>query len=109
MSAGGPLGLAQPAARGASVRSPFLRRTREDGERDVSSQRSLAWQQGPRRRVEPGETDLESVIVHELGHIAGNPHVSSGCANSPMIPGLDRGENCRDRDQMGFWACGSGS
>ena len=83
----------------------YLAGRAKTGERDVQLSMIPAWQPGP-RRPSSRETDLESTIIHELGHVAGNPHVSSGCVNSPMVPGLERGGYWRDRDQMGFYACG---
>ena len=36
--------------------------------------------------------DLESVVLHELGHMAGNRHHQPRCTNSPMVESLGRGE-----------------
>ncbi|HEX8085171.1 MAG TPA: hypothetical protein VF529_12845 [Solirubrobacteraceae bacterium] len=51
-------------------------------ERDIVLNDRLRWELGP---AYPwlDETDLESVLIHELGHFAGNGHVGS-CSGSPM-------------------------
>jgi hypothetical protein len=68
-------------------------------EKDVQLNPFVTWQQGP---VYPtrAEYDLESTILHELGHFA-NPlkdnHVR-GCENTPMIASISPGEYWRDAD-----------
>jgi hypothetical protein len=38
------------------------------------------------------DDDLESVLIHELGHFAGNKEHAAQCTNSPMASGLAAGE-----------------
>lgn len=69
-------------------------RTRVVGERVVERDLSLAvkvpWHVGP-GPPPTDKVDLQTVIVHELGHYAGNGHVAN-CTNSPMWTGLAPGE-----------------
>lgn len=69
-------------------------RTRVVGERVVERDLSLAvnapWWVGP-GPPPADKVDLQTVIVHELGHYAGNGHVAN-CTNSPMWTGLAPGE-----------------
>ena len=64
-------------------------------ERDTAIDPSVIWQQGP--AYPSGEQfDLETVIVHELGHWAGNDHRRS-CKN-PMLRAIDAGDWWRDSE-----------
>jgi hypothetical protein len=60
------------------------------GEVDIRVNRFAGWEQGPGY---PDELtfDLESLVLHEMGHFAGNKHVR-GCPNNPMTVAIDRGE-----------------
>ena len=65
----------------------------------------LPWEQGPdhpsRARV-----DLETVLLHEFGHVAGNPrHVPRGCRDTPMVVGLATGEWWRSTTDFSYRAC----
>jgi hypothetical protein len=62
-------------------------------EQDLLLNDSVPWQQGPDHPA-PSEFDLESTIVHELGHFAGNKKHATRCKgiNSPMIDAIDSGE-----------------
>lgn len=75
-------------------RGRVCRRVRRDVilEADVSVNSSFAWNQGPRYPT-ANELDLESVMVHELGHFAAPtaPH-RRGCANSSLVDNLGSGE-----------------
>lgn len=73
-------------------------------ERDVALSTRITWQQGP-EYPGPDEFDLESVIIHELGHWAGNQHRRS-CSN-PMLRALDAGDWWRDVDDYHFAHCGA--
>ena len=59
-------------------------------ERDLSLAVNVPWHVGP-GPPPSDEVDLQTVIVHELGHYAGNGHVPN-CTNSPMWTGLAPGE-----------------
>jgi hypothetical protein len=68
-------------------------------EKDVQLNPFVPWEQGPSYPTPP-EYDLESTILHELGHFAHplkDNHVS-GCENTPMIESLAPGEYWRDAD-----------
>ena len=75
-------------------------------ERDVQLNPFVPWEQGPDYPL-PTEYDLESTILHELGHFA-NPtkdnHVF-GCENSPMIDSIAPGEFWRDADDWLRYGC----
>jgi len=82
-------------------------RRRGDGtrERDLILRADLPWEQGPdhpsRARV-----DLETVLLHEFGHVAGNPsHVARGCRDTPMVVGLATGEWWRSTTDFSYRAC----
>jgi hypothetical protein len=72
-------------------------------DRDLAINAVVPWQQGP-TYPGPSEYDLESVVIHELGHMAGNRHARA-CRNSPMIPALDTGEWWRGLDDYDFGHC----
>jgi len=60
-------------------------------ERDIVLDPGVRWQAGPDY---PGgeEYDLETVLLHELGHFAGNKAHVKRCQNSPMLDALAAGE-----------------
>jgi hypothetical protein len=57
---------------------------------DVRLNFGRRWAQGPSLPAST-EWDLETVILHELGHVGGARHTPR-CLNSPMAPGLVTGE-----------------
>lgn len=65
---------------------------------DLTINARYRWNQGP-RRPRLREMDLESVLLHEVGHFA-RPDLrhTSGCRNSPMVESLRYGEWWRDSD-----------
>ena len=78
-------------------------------ERDLALRPDLNWQAGPGYPAFD-EFDLESVLVHELSHFAGNKRHTGRCANSPLIVGLASGEWWRGpRDRWIFSNCGAGA
>jgi hypothetical protein len=77
-------------------------------ERDLIVRADIPWQPGPahptRRQV-----DLETVILHEFGHVAGNRfHVPRGCRDTPMVVGLASGEWWRSTGDFSYRACNTG-
>jgi hypothetical protein len=60
-------------------------------ERDLSLRADENWSAGPDYPA-LDQIDLESVLLHELGHMAGNKHHRARCSNSPMIDALGAGE-----------------
>jgi hypothetical protein len=82
-------------------------RPRRDGtrERDLILRADIPWQEGPdhptRRQI-----DLETVLLHEFGHFAGNAfHVPRGCTDTPMVVGLATGEWWRSTTDFSYRAC----
>lgn len=74
-------------------------------ERDVALDPSAPWQPGP-ARPSSDQFDLETVLLHELGHVAGNRRHARPCANSPMIPALSPGDWWHSPTDYSFRACG---
>jgi hypothetical protein len=73
-------------------------------EQDLALNAAEDWAAGPGY---PGlaEIDLESVLLHELGHMAGNKRHRPLCANSPMIVALGAGEWWRGARDHWFAGC----
>lgn len=91
-------------------RCKVTRRYVKDGveivEKDVQLNPFAPWEQGPAYPT-PAEYDLESTILHELGHFAHplkDNHIS-GCENTPMIESLAPGEYWRDADDWLRYGC----
>jgi hypothetical protein len=91
----GTLGLQTDYVRGGKV-----------VERDLALRAGENWSAGPGY---PGldQVDLESVVVHELGHMAGNKKHTARCANSPMDEALGAGEWWRGARDQWFGQCGA--
>lgn len=85
----------------------IIDRTRRAGglERDLILRADVPWQPGPDHPT-GGRVDLETVLLHELGHVAGNRrHVPRGCHNTPMVVGLSPGEWWRSTGDFFYRAC----
>lgn len=89
--------------RGCGYRRRVASRTVVD--RDVRLNHWVRWQQGP---TLPGrrQMDLQTVLIHEMGHFAGNGHARA-CRNTPMVAALAPGEWWRGPDDYGWRGCGS--
>jgi hypothetical protein len=75
-------------------------------EKDVQLNPFVPWEQGPDHPA-ADEYDLESTILHELGHFA-HPTIENhvfGCENSPMIDSISPGEYWRDTDEWLRFGC----
>jgi len=77
-------------------------------ERDLALNADQNWSAGPDYPA-LDEVDLESVLLHELGHMAGNRRHRRHCANSPMIEALGEGEWWRGARDHWFADCASGA
>ena len=73
-------------------------------ERDLALNAGQDWADGPDYPA-LDEVDLESVLLHELGHMAGNRRHRKRCANSPMIQALGEGEWWRGARDHWFADC----
>jgi hypothetical protein len=81
---------------------------RRGGERDLILRADIPWQPGPEHPTRRS-IDLETVILHEFGHFAGNRfHVDRGCRNTPMVVGLATGEWWRSTGDFSYRACDNG-
>jgi hypothetical protein len=87
-----------------------IRRTVKVGstvvEKDVQLNPFVPWEQGPDHPA-ADEYDLESTILHELGHFA-HPTIENhvfGCENSPMIDSISPGEYWRDTGDWLRYGC----
>ena len=77
-------------------------------ERDLIIRGDIPWDEGPDHPTRQ-QYDLETVILHEMGHFAGNEfHVPRGCIDTPMVVGLARGEWWPSTDYFSYRACNTG-
>jgi hypothetical protein len=77
-------------------------------ERDLIIRADIPWDEGPDHPTRQ-QYDLETVILHEMGHFAGNEfHVPRGCRDTPMVVGLARGEWWRSTTDFSYRACNTG-
>jgi hypothetical protein len=84
----------------------YVRDGVEVAERDIQLNPFVTWEQGPAHPARDAY-DLESTILHELGHVAHptkDNHVF-GCENSPMIDAISPGEYWRDSDEWLRYGC----
>jgi hypothetical protein len=75
-------------------------------ESDLALNASENWNAGPNYPA-LDQVDLESVLLHELGHMAGNKKHKARCSNSPMIEALGAGEWWRGARDKWFGDCGA--
>jgi hypothetical protein len=71
------------------VERHVVERVRTD--QDLIIRTDVRWGLGPARPTLE-QFDLETVVIHELGHLAGNPKHKPRCSNTPMGAALARGE-----------------
>jgi hypothetical protein len=72
---------------------------------DVAFNANLPWDPGP-WYPDDAHYDLESTVLHELGHFAGNPHHQHRCTDSPMVEALGTGEFWRAPNEWFEFGCG---
>jgi hypothetical protein len=73
-------------------------------EQDLALNPAEDWAAGP-GYPGLGQIDLESVLLHELGHMAGNKRHRALCTNSPMVVALGAGEWWRGPRDHWFDQC----
>jgi hypothetical protein len=73
-------------------------------DRDLVIRPDLAWQLGPGYPA-MDEYDLESVLLHELSHFAGNKVHRPRCANSPLVEAMAAGEWWRGPQDRWSFGC----
>jgi hypothetical protein len=89
------------------VQTDFVERGRVV-ESDLALRADENWAQGPDHPA-LDQVDLESVLLHELGHLAGNKRHRPQCSNSPMMEALGAGEWWRGPRDKWFGTCTSGA
>ena len=87
------------------VQTDYLRNGRVI-ERDLALRAEETWAAGPGYPA-LDEVDLESVLLPELGHMAGNKQHESRCADSPLDEVLGAGEWWRGARDQWFGSCGA--
>jgi hypothetical protein len=66
----------------------------------------VAGDAGLELRVSTSPDTIETVLLHEFGHVAGNPlHVPRGCRDTPMVIGLASGAWWRSTTDYSYRAC----
>src|SRR4051794_8378934 len=97
-----------PGALGVTIIGRRRRFAGARRERDLILRADIPWEQGPDHPTR-ARIDLETVILHEMGHMAGNGfHVPRGCRNTPMVIGLATGEWWRSTTDFSYRACNAG-
>jgi hypothetical protein len=97
-------GFSSAVARGTlGVQTDYVREGRVI-ERDLALRAGESWAPGPGYPA-LDEIDLESVLLHELGHMAGNKQHESRCTNSPLDEVLGAGEWWRGTRDHWFGNC----
>jgi hypothetical protein len=72
---------------------------------DLIMNRGVWWQPGPAYPSD-AEIDLETVVLHEMGHLAGNAGHARRCRTTPMVESLATGEWWRSSGDWYFKECG---
>jgi hypothetical protein len=75
-------------------------------ESDLALRAEENWAAGPDYPA-LDQVDLQSVVLHELGHMAGNKKHTARCSNSPMMESLGAGEWWRGARDQWFGSCGA--
>lgn len=73
-------------------------------EQDLALRADVDWNAGP-GYPNLGQVDLQSVLLHELGHMAGVKRHRKRCTDSPMIESLGTGEWWRGPKDHFFAGC----
>ena len=60
-------------------------------DRDILVRRDVPWALGPAWPT-PEEFDLQTTLLHEFGHLAGNRRHAANCSVAPMTPSLAPGD-----------------
>ena len=63
-------------------------------DRDIMLRRDMPWSLGPAWPT-PEQFDLQTVMIHEFGHLAGNLKHNANCTVAPMTPSLAPGDSWR--------------
>jgi len=80
------------------------RKHRKVVERDLQLRADADWNAGP-GYPSLEQVDLQSVLLHELGHMAGVKKHQKRCTNSPMVEALGPGEWWRGPSDYFFGDC----
>jgi hypothetical protein len=101
-------GFGRVPKRALAMQVDYVDRTGTIRDRDLVIRPDLAWQLGPAYPA-MDEYDLESVLIHELSHFAGNKRHRPRCVNSPLVEALAPGEWWRGPDDRWAFGCARAS
>jgi hypothetical protein len=87
-------------------RGPLILVGTQVAEEDVRINANVPWNEGP-YYPDASHFDLESTLLHELGHFAGNPAHVYGCTDSPMIDAASVGDWWHAPDDWHRAGCGA--
>lgn len=76
-------------------------------DQDLALAIDVVWQQGPAHPA-GDQFDLETVLIHELGHMAGNKEHAPLCSNSPLVSAAAPGEWWRSPEDFSWGGCEGG-
>lgn len=81
---------------------------REVVERDIRISTRVSWHAGP-GRPSSSQYDLQTTLIHEFGHYAGNGPHARRCANSPMATSMGEGDWWHSRTDWFTSGCRGGA
>jgi hypothetical protein len=99
-------GFGRVPKKALAMQVDFVDRAGRIRDRDLVIRPDLPWQLGPGYPA-MDEYDLESVLLHELSHFAGNKRHQPRCVNSPLVEAMGAGEWWRGPQDRWSFGCES--